>query len=97
MRRARLEDASAVSSILSESFAEYMFQYTWAGMLATTPSADKVVTRIREGPVWLATVKGRMVGTISVVPQDDGLYVRGMAVLPEARGQAVGSTRLAAV
>ena len=94
LRLARIDEASVVASILSESFAEYMSLYTREGMSATTPSVDKVVTRMQEGPVWVATVGNRVLCTVSAVPKDDGLYVRGMAVLPRARGHAVGSRLL---
>jgi ribosomal protein S18 acetylase RimI-like enzyme len=40
--------------------------------------------------VWVALLDGSMVGTVSAVPQGESLYVRGMAVLPAARGHRIG-------
>lgn len=40
---------------------------------------------------------GTVVGTVSAVPRGDALYVRGMAVLPSARGKGVARLLLAQV
>ena len=47
-----------------------------------------------EGPVWIAMHGRVIVGTVSVVPRSGELYVRGMAVLPSARGLGLGSLLL---
>ena len=47
-----------------------------------------------EGPVWIALQGGAIVGTVSVVPQGEELYVRGMAVLPASRGLQLGELLL---
>ncbi len=36
-------------------------------------------------------------GTVSVIPEGDSLYLRGMAVLPEVRGQRTGERLLTTV
>jgi putative acetyltransferase len=38
-----------------------------------------------------------MVGTVSALRNDDGLYVRSMGVLPSARGQGVAAALLTTV
>jgi putative acetyltransferase len=43
-----------------------------------------------EGPVWVALVDGRVVATASIVVKAEGIYIRGMAVLPGARGGNIG-------
>ncbi len=71
---------------MHESFVEYR--------LATTPNADQLAIRLYEGPIWLATLEGEMVGTVAAVPRDHDLYIRGMAVLPCARGHRIGELLL---
>lgn len=91
IRRASEDDAEAIAAILCESFAEYRPLYTPAGYAATTPAGPQVRKRIEEGPVWVALCNGKIVGTVSVLDKgDQGLYVRGMAVLPDTRGKGIG-------
>ncbi|CAN5665178.1 hypothetical protein BH18ACI4_BH18ACI4_06800 [soil metagenome] len=91
------DDASAVASVLLESFVEYKSSYTNEGFNATTPTSDQLRNRMTEGPVWVALHNGAIVGTASAVSQGEALYIRGMAVLPAARGHKVGELLLKAV
>ena len=92
LRRARAGDEIAISSVLLEAFREYLPQYTPAGFAATTPSPSEVLRRMEEGPVWLAMIESDIVGTVSAVLRDErALYIRGMAVLPQARGLQIGN------
>lgn len=50
--------------------------------------------RIEEGPVWVSLRGDLIVGTVSVVLKGESLYLRGMAVLPAARGQRLGESLL---
>jgi N-acetylglutamate synthase-like GNAT family acetyltransferase len=43
-----------------------------------------------EGPAWVAVYREQIVGTGSVVPKPEGIYIRGMAVIPSARGLGIG-------
>ena len=90
IRLASVDDAPAIASLLSESFAEYKPLYTPDGYAATAITRDEVVSRIEEGPLWVAIREELIVGTVSVVPKGESLYIRGMAVLPTARGQRIG-------
>jgi len=97
--RADLQDASEVASVLRQSFLEYENQYTPGGFAATTPDEQQVRSRMAEGPTWMALLSNaavsNVVGTASVVGKENGvLYVRGMAVLPSARGRGVGELLL---
>jgi GNAT superfamily N-acetyltransferase len=47
-----------------------------------------------EGPAWVALHNETIVGTASAVIQGAALYIRGMAVLPAARGRKVGELLL---
>jgi ribosomal protein S18 acetylase RimI-like enzyme len=92
LRRAHAGDEIALSSVLLEAFRLYLPQYTPAGFAATTPSPSEVLRRMEEGPVWLAMIESDIVGTVSAVLRGErALYIRGMAVLPQARGQGIGN------
>ena len=94
IRLAELKDAPAVACLVSEAFVEYRPLYTPEGFAATVITAAQVETRMSEGPVWAAICENVIVGTISVVRKGDSLYVRGMAVHPDARGQRIGERLL---
>ena len=87
IRRATEKDADAVARVLRDAFAEFERLYTHAGYAATTPDAAHVRERLAEGPTWLAEDGGAIVGTLSAVAHEDGVYVRSMAVTPAARGK----------
>jgi len=97
LRRARFRDAPAIALLLREAFAEYQPLYTPAGYEATVIANQQVLTRIKEGPVWIALLDESIVGTVSVVPRNKSLYIRGMAVSPSARGRRIGGMLLTQV
>lgn len=84
----------AIAALLFEAFAEYKSLYTPDGFAATAITAEEIAVRISEGPVWVAVSGERILGTASVASKGDSLYVRGMAVLPSARGQRIGELLL---
>lgn len=90
IRKANPDEAPSIASVLYRSFLEYKPYYTPEAFAVTTPTSDRVLERLREGPVWVALQHDHIVGTASAVAKGEGLYLRGMAVLPEARGQRIG-------
>lgn len=94
IRLASADDAESVSETLRAAFDALRPQYTERAYAATTPPAEIVRERINEGPVWIASIDGEMIGTVSAVAQGAALYVRSMAVLPRARGHRVGEALL---
>jgi putative acetyltransferase len=90
VRLAEPADAPSISALLYESFVEFKHLYTEGGFAATTPPTEQILVRMGEGPVWVALVDDAIVATVSVVPKGESLYVRGMAVLPAARGNRIG-------
>jgi ribosomal protein S18 acetylase RimI-like enzyme len=94
IRPATPTDVPTIASILHAAFAEYKPIYTPGGFAATTPTAAQIAARWHEGPVWVALQNGVIVGTVSAVPKGDALYIRSMAVLPDARGHRVGERLL---
>jgi GNAT superfamily N-acetyltransferase len=95
IRLARPEDASSVARVLHEAFVEYESLYTREGFVATTPNVEQVLNRMLDGPVWIASRSLLVLGTVSAVVKGKSLYIRGMAVLPAARGSGVGARLLA--
>lgn len=94
VRRATTADLSEIATLMHESFVEYRGLYTEEAFLATTPNAQQIAVRMTQGPVWVAEYDGAIVATVSVVPRGDDLYIRGMAVLPRARGLQLGQLLL---
>jgi len=94
IRRAEDVDAEAIAALMFASFVEYRSLYTPEGFAATAITAKEVSIRSGEGPVWVAVSGELIVGTVSVVSKGDALYIRGMAVLPAARGQLIGELLL---
>jgi len=90
IRRASEPDAEHIADALRCAFAEYERLYTRAGYAATTPDASTLRARWDEGPVWVADDAGGIVATVSAAPRETGIYVRSMAVRPEARGRGAG-------
>ena len=90
IRRASAADVEQVADALRCAFAEYERLYTRAGYAATTPDAAQLRARWNEGPVWVAVDDGGIVATVAAMPRENGVYVRSMAVRPEARGKGTG-------
>lgn len=94
IRKAAADDAEDIVSLLYESFVEYRSLYTVEGFAATAISQSEVVDRMCEGPMFVATMNGTVVGTVAILPKDESLYIRGMAVHPTTRGQHIGDQLL---
>ena len=97
MRRADEADAAAIADVLAQAFAPYRARYTEQAFGATTLDVERILARMREGPVWVALDADRIVGTVSVVLNGSECYVRGMAILPDAQGRGIGRLLLDAV
>lgn len=94
IRRASQADAAAIATVLYESFMEYRDLYTDGGFAATVLDPERALKRMEEGPVWMAWRDGKAVGTVAAVAKGSAAYIRGMAVLPSARGLGVGTALL---
>ena len=97
IRPATPADARSIASVLAESFAEYKSLYTEKGFRATTPAGEQIQIRFSEGAMWVALLDGKIVGTVSVIPENEALYIRSMAVLPQARRNKIGERLLAQI
>jgi GNAT superfamily N-acetyltransferase len=90
-------DAAAIAQILYESFVEYEDLYTPEGFAATALNTSQILIRMREGPVWVASRGEIVLGTVAAVMKGNSVYMRGMAVIPVARGLRVGARLLECV
>ncbi len=90
VRRATVHDALSIASVLLASFAEYKASYTPEAFAVAAPTSEQVQLRMNEGPVWVVLQHGTIVGTVSAVLKDKAVYLRGMAIIPAARGQRLG-------
>jgi GNAT superfamily N-acetyltransferase len=89
IREAGAEDAEAIAAVLYESFLEFRALYTDGGFAATALPEEQILIRMAEGPVWIAMRDAIVLGTVAAVLKGSRLYMRGMAVLPSARGLGV--------
>lgn len=94
IRRALPEDSASISAILYQAFVEYQTLYTPQGFAATVLNSEQVLARMQEGRVWIACRDREPLATVATVIQGDVLYIRGMAVLPKARGMSIASRLL---
>ena len=94
VRVAKPNDASSIATVMHQSFVEFETSYSEDAFAATVPNPEQVLSRMDEGPIWIAIRDSSVVATISVVPQGDGLYIRGMAALPSVRGVRIGESLL---
>jgi len=94
IRRAAASDASQIASLLFEAFSEFRSQYTPEAFATTVLYTETIQDRMKEGPFWVAIKNDKIVGTISAVAKKRALYLRSMAVSPEARGYGVGKLLL---
>jgi ribosomal protein S18 acetylase RimI-like enzyme len=94
IRLATADDCVSISSVLQQAFEQYRPLYTDAGFVATALTPEQVQARIAEGPVWVVTRHNLIVGTAAAVVKGPDLYIRGMAVLPSARGLHIGESLL---
>ena len=85
-------DTPSIAAVLHESFIEYRASYTSKAFAATTLKCEQILSRMNEGPIWVAVCNDTIVGTVSAVPLGEVLYIKSMAVLPSARGSRIGES-----
>lgn len=90
-------DEAAIAEVLFEAFSTVREHYTDEAFEVVTPSAELVRARFEEGPMWVAEIDGRIVGTVSVIFEPEGVYIRSMAVRPDAQGRGVAHGLMEAV
>ncbi len=94
VRFATIDEVRSIAAVLFDAFIAYKPLYTTEAFAATTPSAVEIKLRFDEGPTWVAILDNRIVGTVAVMATDNALYIRSMAVLPNARTRGIGKILL---
>jgi len=97
VRLAGIDDAAAVSLVICEAFGAFREHYTAEAYAIVASTPDEIRSRFDEGPQWVAELDGKVVGTVSVTVENDDLYVRSMAVAPNAQGRGVAHKLLNAI
>ena len=94
IRRGDVDDADAISGVLHDSFVEYRSLYAPERYAGTVVSPPEVRCRLEEGPAWVALLELTIIGTVGAVHRAEGLYIRGMGIVPHARGLRIGEQLL---
>ena len=97
IRLAQPGDEETVVRLLLEAFEPFRDEYTPGGFDETTASADVVRERLESAKIWIAFDDGEAVGTVTSIPETERIYVRSMAVTPNAQGRGVGQALLDAL
>ena len=94
IRLAGVGDEDTVARLLLEAFEPFRDEYTPGGFDETTASAEVVRERLETAKIWIAYDDGEAVGTVTSLPEPERIYVRSMAVAPNAQGRGVGQALL---
>lgn len=94
VRRATVEDLEGVVACLQLAFEPYREAYTPGGFADTVLTGEAFLKRLETMVVLVASGEGRIVGTIGYAVTGGEGHLRGMAVLPEARGTGVAQALL---
>jgi GNAT superfamily N-acetyltransferase len=97
IRLAEPKEAQVISALIFEAFAPFESEYTADAFAYTTPNADEIRPRFEEGPIWLAELDGKIVGTVSGLPDGDRFYIRSMAIKPVVQRAGIGQMLLEAL
>ena len=97
IRQARQEDCESILDCLAAAFAPYRRQYTRAAYIDTVLDPSSLRNRMQSMHILVAMADGTIVGTVGASAQGEEGHLRGMAVLPEARGTGVAARLLNAI
>ncbi len=97
VRLADADDSEAIADVLLSAFSPYREYYTPEAFEVVTPKPGEIEGRFAEGPIWIAEIDGKAVGTVSLTTEPEGLYIRSMAVRPDAQGTGIGHKLLDAL
>lgn len=90
---AKINDKNKIYNILLNSFEPYKEYFTEDGFYSTVLSPEEIENRIKQifFKVFVVTMEKRIVGTVTVIPQNDRYYLRSMAVEPNYQNTGIGS------
>jgi GNAT superfamily N-acetyltransferase len=94
IRVAIATDAGDIARLLRVAFHAHRESYPPEAWRSATPGPLAIIARLEEGPVWVAYLGDRLVGTLSAIVTPGDLYLRSLAVDPAARRNGVAATLL---
>lgn len=94
VRLATVDDSETVAALIYEAFAPFESEYTPEAFAYTTPNADEIRPRFEEGPIWIASLDGEDVGTVSGMADAGRFYFRSMAIKPTVQRGGIGQKLL---
>ncbi|MBD3353149.1 MAG: GNAT family N-acetyltransferase [Candidatus Lokiarchaeota archaeon] len=96
VRKATVEDASAIHEILNAAFEKYRSYYTEEGFADTILSPQGVMERLQKMELYVAVIGNeKIVGTIGWTRiTDEEAHIRGMAVHPDYHGTGIATALL---
>ncbi len=94
IRLAGAGDEETVVRLLNKAFGPFREKYTLGGFAETTATAEVIRERLITAKIWLCYLDGDAVGTVTAIPEDERIYIRSMAVTPNAQGRGVGQELL---
>ena len=94
IRRATADDSETIAGLIYEAFAPFETEYTTEAFEYTTPKPEAIRPRFEEGPIWIASINGEEVGTVSGMPDAGRFYIRSMAIKPSIQRAGIGQRLL---
>jgi ribosomal protein S18 acetylase RimI-like enzyme len=96
LRDASEDDIPAIIAVTRAAFEEYA---SWLNPPSSVPSEtpEKVRAKLASGRSVLALAGDRLVGSVYYSPEEGYVYLGRLAVLPEYRGQGIGTALVAEV
>ncbi len=71
IRLAITDEAPEIAEVIKQAFGPLENDYTPESYAIVTPDADEVRGRFQEGPIWVALKGGKIVATVSVLPEPE--------------------------
>ncbi len=90
IRLAENKEALVISDLLYQSFSEYKLLYTERAFAATTLGIPELESRISKNVTWVGLYDDTIAGTISLMPNGNGIFIKSVAVAPIARKKGLG-------
>jgi ribosomal protein S18 acetylase RimI-like enzyme len=96
IRVATATDAGDITGLLRVAFHAHRESYPPEAWHSATQGPLAIIARLEEGPVWVAYLGDRLVGTLSAIVTPGALHLRSLAVDPAARRNGVAARLLRA-
>jgi GNAT superfamily N-acetyltransferase len=94
IRLAQPGDEDTIAGLILAAFEPFRDQYTPDAFEYTAATIDRIRQRFDEGPMWLASYEGEIVGTVSGLPEGERFYIRSMAIRPTVQRLGIGQALL---